>query len=216
MNIPRSLLGLVAIAPLVVGCASRTAPFNDMDKAQITVLRLAGPPPVTQPTAVPGATGGFTIPGLPPELQNMANQAAAGIQGVIPPGILPPGLIPGQPAAQPQQPQQPPVQLYKNSFVIAAQMPLSDDKIKNDLLDVLGSDKSFSGQRGNCFTPGMAVVMSRPSSPQPVEVLISLSCNQAQGDGFRWPYPSNGFSTDAHDKLQKIYEKLWGPVPSGA
>jgi hypothetical protein len=61
----------------------------------------------------------------------------------------------------------------------------------------------------------MAFSMMRPNAP-PADVMISLSCNQAVGDGFKWPYPGNGFSPEAHDRMAKVYEKLWGPVPPGA
>lgn len=216
----RTLAGLLLVLPLAAGCASRTAPFNDMDKAQITVLRLQGqePPPAATP-ATPGATpGAFPgIPGLPPEWQNAANQAAQGLQQMIPPGILPPGLIPGaNPGANPANPA-PQAQAPRfEGFIIVAQMPLTDDKTKNDLLDVFGHESSFNTNRGNCFVPGFGVSMQRPNQP-PVDLLVSFQCNQAMGNGFRWPYQANGFTPDTRDKLQKIYEKLFGPLPpSGA
>ena len=89
------------------------------------------------------------------------------------------------------------------------------EKFKDEILDIFGSEDSFSTQRGNCFMPGMGVSLARPNAP-PVDLLISLSCNQAQGDGFTWPYPKNGFTTETHEKLSQIYQKLWGPVPPGA
>jgi hypothetical protein len=181
-----------------------------MDKAQITVLRLSQPPPPPVAVAPPGGTP--LIPGIPPELQQMGNQILQGAQAVLPPGLIPPGLIPG--VGTPAQPQQPPPPMYKG-FAITAQQPLTDDKLKDEILDVFGHEDSFGSQKGNCFMPGMAVVMAR-SNAQPVEIMISLSCNQAQGTGFTWPYPVNGFTTDTHDRLQKVYEKLWGPVPAGA
>jgi hypothetical protein len=179
-----------------------------MDKAQITVLRLGGQPPPTQPQASPGMPA---IPGVPPELQAMGQQALQGLQGVLPPGVIPPGLIPGMP---PPAAPAPPPPMFKG-FVIQAQMPLSDDRLRNEILDVFGAESSFNDQRGNCFAPGMGVSISRPNGP-PVDLLISLSCNQAMGDGFRWPYPVNGFTRESHDRLSKVYEKLWGPVPPGA
>lgn len=208
---------LLVLLPLAAGCASRTAPFNEMDQAQITVLRLQGQE-VQQPTPQPAATAPSLIPGLPPDLQAMGQQAAQAINQALP-GLIPPGLIPGQPA-QPVQPAQPPQPRFKN-FVILASMPLADESVKNELLDIFGSESSFQADRGNCFFPGMGVSMQRApqanQAPQPpVELLISLSCNQAMGDGFRWPHPTNGFTPDTHQRLTKIFEKLWGPVPSGA
>jgi hypothetical protein len=182
-----------------------------MDQAQITVLKLQGqeaPPVATAPA--PGQAP--LIPGIPPELQQMGQQALQGLQAALPPGIIPPGLIPGQgapPVAQPAQPR------FKN-FVILGQQPLNDEEIKEELLDIFGSESSFSADRGNCFYPGLGISMVRPNSPVPVDLLVSLSCNQAQGDGFKWPYPVNGFTQETSQRLTKVYEKLFGPVPPGA
>ncbi len=212
-----SLTGLLVVLPLAAGCASRTAPFNEMDQAQITVLRLQGQE-VQQPAPQPAATAPSLIPGMPADLTALGQQAAAAINQALP-GVIPPNFLPGLPA-QPAQPAQPPAPRFKN-FVILAQMPLTDESVKNEILDVFGSEKSFQADRGNCFFPGMGVSMQRApqanQAPQPpVDLLISLSCNQAMGDGFRWPYPTNGFTPEAHQRLTKVFEKLWGPVPSGA
>jgi hypothetical protein len=212
----RILVGFALLAPLVTGCASRTAPFNDMDKAQITVLRLQGQEAPATPAAT-AATGATLIPGIPPELQQMGQAALQGLQQVLPPGVIPPGLLPGQPATPVVQPAQP---RFKN-FVILSQRQLTsddaDEELKDQMLDIFGDEDSFSGERGNCFYPGLGISMVRPNSPTPpVDLLISLSCNQAMGDGFRWPYPTNGFTAETHQKLARLYEKLWGPVPPGA
>jgi hypothetical protein len=211
----RTFAAFALMAPFVYGCAARTAPFNEMDEAQITVLRLQGQeaPPVQPATPAPGQPPQL-IPGLPipPELQQMGQQALQGLQQMLPPGVLPPGLVPGQAAPAPVAPPQP---RFKN-YVILAQTPLTDEEIKEEILDIFGDEDSFSAERGQCFFPGMGVSMVRPSNPVPVDLLISLSCNQAMGDGFRWPYPTNGFTPDTHQRLSKVYEKLWGPVPPGA
>lgn len=216
----RSLLSLTTILvvlPLAAGCASRTAPFNEMDQASITVLRLQGQEPAPQPAAQPAAVPG--IPGFPPELAAGAQALGQAVNQALP-GLIPPGLIPGLTPAQPTQPVQPPPPRFKN-FIILAQMPLSDEAVKNEILDIFGSEGSFQADRGNCFFPGMGISMQRAPQPNqapaaPVDLLISLSCNQAMGDGFRWPYPYNGFTPETHQRLTKIFEKLWGPVPSGA
>ncbi|WP_245677726.1 hypothetical protein [Chondromyces crocatus] len=209
------------MASSVVGCASRTAPFNEMDEASITVLRLQGQ---YTPTAVTPAapTGGLPqlIPGLtvPPELQQMGQQALQGLQQALP-GLIPPGLIPGQPqGAAPTVTTPPP--LFKNTFVIGSSRQLANDSVDKDLrdqiLDIFGDEDSFSADRGNCFSPGLGISMQRPNNPVPVDLLISLSCNQAVGDGFRWPYPANGFTGETRQKLTTIYQQLFGPVPPDA
>jgi len=204
MNTLRNFAGLVALLPLAFGCASRTAPFDQMDRAQITVLRLQAPPQPQSPLggALPGG-----LP-VPPQLQQMGQAALQGLQNVVPGlGNALPGLIPGQPQQQ-QLPQ------FKG-YSIVAQMPLADDRLKDQLLDIFGSESSFSNQSQNCFAPGMGVVFQQPNAPE-VDLLISLSCNQAKMDGARWPYAVNGFTPEARDQLAKIYEKLFGPVPPGA
>lgn len=210
----RTLTGLALFASLTTGCAARTAPFNEMDQAQVTVLRLQGqePTPVVTTPAQPPTL----IPGIPPELQQMGQAALQGLQQVLPPGMIPPGLLPGQPAPPITQPAQP---RFKN-FVILSQRQLTsdevDEELKEQILDIFGDEDSFTAERGNCFYPGLGISMVRPNNPTPVDLLISLSCNQAMGDGFRWPYAVNGFSSETHQKLTKVYEKLWGPVPPGA
>ncbi len=203
------------MAPFVYGCASRTAPFDQMDQAQITVLRLQGQEAPAPAPVTPAPAGPALIPGIPPELQQMGQQALQGLQQVLPPGVIPPGLIPGQPTTPQVQPQQQ-LPRFKN-FVILAQQPLVDEEAKNELLDIFGSESSFSGDRGNCFYPGLGISMVRPNNPVPVDLLVSFSCNQAMGDGFKWPYPMNGFTAETSERLSKIYQKLWGaPVPPGA
>jgi hypothetical protein len=191
-----------------------------MDQAQITVLRLQGvePPPVVQPVATPAPAAGLPmipIPGLSPEqqaqLQAAGQQLLQGAQSMIP-GL--PGLIPGQ--AQPQQPApiqpQPELPRFKG-FVILAQMPLMDEALKTELLDVFGEADSFQPSGSNCLTPGMGVAMVRPNAP-PVELLISFSCQRAVGDGFQWPHKVDGLTPQTSQKLSNIYQRLWmQPVP---
>jgi len=217
----RTFAAFALLAPFAVGCASRTAPFNDMDEAQITVLRLQGQytPPAA---AAPAATGQMPqlIPGLPvpPELQQMGQQAMQGLQQMLPPGVIPPGLLPGQPGAAPV-PAGPPPELFKNFVVVNKRALTTDDldeEIREQILDVFGDEDSFSPTAGNCFSPGLGITMVRPNNPVPVDLLISLSCNQAQGDGFRWPHPANGFTPETRQKLTGVYQQLFGPPPPDA
>lgn len=205
MNHLRNFASLVAILPLAFGCAARTAPFDQLDRAQVTVLRLQQPQAPQSPL---GQAGMPTLPGVPPQIQQMGQAVLQGVQNAVP-GLSNslPGLIPG---AQPQQ------QLPQfKGYSIVAQMPLADDALRDELLDIFGSESSFSSQAQNCFTPGMGFVFSQPNAPQ-VELLVSLTCNQAKMDGARWPYAVNGFTPETRDALGKIYEKMFGPVPPGA
>lgn len=204
MNTLRNFAALVAILPLAVGCAARTAPFDQMDRAQVTVLRLQAP---QQQSPLGGALpGGLPVP---PELQQMGQAVLQGVQQAVPGlGNALPGLIPG---AQQQQQQLPQFKGYS----IVAQQQLTDDRLKDQLLDVFGSESSFSNQAQNCFTPGMAVVFQSPNAPE-VDLIISFTCNQAKMDGARWPYAANGFTPSARAQLAQIYERFFGPVPAGA
>jgi hypothetical protein len=179
-----------------------------MDRAQITVLRLQAP----QPAAAP-AQGGLGIPGLPvpPELQQMGQAAIQGLGNVVP-GLANalPGLVPGM---QPQG-QQPQLPQFKG-FSIVAQQPVADDHLKDALLDIFGHESSFSNQAQPCFSPGMGIVFQRPNAPE-VDLLVSLSCNQAKMDGAPWPYAVNGFTPETRGQIGRIYERLFGPVPPGA
>jgi hypothetical protein len=207
MNSTPKLAGLLLLLPLAAGCVARTAPFDQMDRAQITVLRLSQPQAPASPLGQPGLIPG--LPGIPPQLQQMGEQVLQGVQNALP-GIIP-GMqgIPGMPQPQQQQPQ------FKGFTIAATPTPLTDLGLRDEILDLFGHESNFSNQVQNCFAPGMALVMQRPNAPE-VDLLISLSCNQAKIDGAPWPYPVNGFTPEARGQLGKIYEKLWGPVPPGA
>jgi hypothetical protein len=201
------------IAATSTGCAGRAAPFDKLDKAQVTILKLQAPP---QATAMPTPAGGAPlIPGIPPELQGLAEQTLQQLQQQ---GLIPPGLIPGMPGAMPGQPIAPQMPVYPNDpqWVIADQRPVVDDKLRDELLDIFGDKGAFNDQRGQCWFPGMAVSFQSPTQPQPVDVVISLSCNQAVGYGFQWPHPESGLTQDTHGKLSGIYQSMFGPVPPGA
>lgn len=210
----RTFIGLAVLSlPLATGCA-RTAPFDQMDQAQITVMRLTTPPPVAQPAPVTGQTG---FPGLPvpPELQAGANALLQGAQAAGLP--IPPGLIPGQTQPTQMQPTQPPPPMF-NGLAIVATMPVSNDDIKSDLLDVFGKESSFQdGAPMQCPTaPGMGVSMVRPGQPN-VDLLVSFSCNKTYGVGFPWPYKKDTLTTESSQKLSQIYQALFGvAVPPGS
>jgi hypothetical protein len=208
----RTLLGLtLLVAPLAAGCASRTAPFDQMDQAQITVMRLQAPPPpqATLPTGGPQLIPGVT---LPADLTALGQQAAAAAQAA---GIpIPPGLLPGAPAVTtPAQPQYP---LF-NGLSILASMPLTNEDQKDELLDLFGDEDSFQPGNPSCNTaPGMGVSFVRPGQPN-VDLLVSFSCSNAKGVGFAWPYKVDGLTSESMQTLNKIYSALFGmAVPPGS
>jgi hypothetical protein len=211
-----SVLGLALALPLATGCASRTAPFNDLDQASVTILKLQGQEVAQTPTPGVGAPGTIPmlpIPGLTPEQQQQMQQGIQQLgqaaQQMIP-GLQIPGLPGATPTTQPQQ-----QQMRFNGFVILDQRSIADSSTKDELLDTFGHEDSFSQNRGPCFTPGLGVVFQDPKKGN-VELMVSFSCNQVQGNGFRWPYQVNGLSPEASSKLRRIYEQNFGPLqPSG-
>ncbi|MDI1478962.1 hypothetical protein [Polyangium sp. y55x31] len=213
----RTFLGLALfVAPLSAGCASRTAPFDQMDQAQITVLRLtAPPPPPTVAATTPGALPG--IPGLPipPEMQAAGQQLLQGLNQAAP-GLIPPGLLPGGQTQQPAPAQQQ-VPLW-NGLAIVAQTPVTNEDMKNDLLDLFGDEDSFQAGANNCTTaPGMGVSFVRPGQPN-VDLVVWFTCSKAAGvTPFTLPYGKDMLTGESHQKLSTIYQALFGmAVPPGS
>jgi len=207
----RSVLGLLVLVPLAAGCSGRASPFNDMDQAQVTILKLQGQP---QPSLIPGAQPGgglpmIPIPGLSPDqnqqLQQGANQLLQGAGQLIP-GFQIPGMPGAQPGVMPQQ------QQMFNGFAVQASTPVADENTRNKLLDLFGKDDSFNTQVGPCFTPGMGVIFSDPKHGN-VELMVSFACNQVQGNGFKWPHPSNGMTPDTSNQLRMIYQQFFMQPP---
>ncbi|MBL9021875.1 MAG: hypothetical protein JNL21_06720 [Myxococcales bacterium] len=216
MNALRSCaVGLLVVLPVMGGCASRTAPFDKLDDAQMTILKLQGEEVAQNPLQPqPGGIPMLPIPGLTPEqqqqLQQQLQQGAQQLQQMIP--GLPP-LFP-QTGAQGTQQQQ---AARFNGFLILGQA-YGDEDMKEELLDTFGDEESFNQNRGQCFTPGMAVIFTPPDGSPNVEVMLSFACNQAMGNGFAWPYPANGLAPETSMKLRNIYMRAFGapPPPSGA
>jgi hypothetical protein len=189
------------------GCASRAAPFNKLDKAQVTILRLQGAQAATQPTPPPGMPP--LIPGIPipPEWQAAAEQFCRSLN-------LPfPCTMPGQPGVTPQP--QLPAYPADPRFQIADSRPVVDEKLKSKLLDILGDGDSFTQAPNTCYTPGMVVSFQDPQFPQPVDVAVSFSCQQAAAYGFQWPHKAAGLTPDTYRKLSEIYTSFFGPLPPG-
>ena len=85
--------------------------------------------------------------------------------------------------------------------------------LRDELLDIFGHESNFTNQVQNCFVPGMGIVMQRPNAPE-VDLLISLSCNQAKMDGAPWPHPVNGFTPDTRNQLGADLPEALGPRSS--
>ena len=208
MNLARSttLLGLLVLLPLAAGCNKRTAPFGNLDDASMTILKLQG----DQAGGNPLTGGGFPIPipGLTPEQQQQLGQVPGQLLGpfqqMIPqiPGL--PFLGGGGSANQPK---------FNGYTVLGSSY--GDDDTKDEILDLFGHEDSFNQNRGQCFTPDMAVVFTPADGSPNVELMISFGCNQAVGNGFQWPYAANGLTNDSSNKLRNIYQKSFQTQPAG-
>jgi len=208
-----AVFGLALALPVVAGCSGRASPFNDLDNAQVTILKLQGqqtPSPI--PGAQPGQFPTLPIPGLTPEQQAQLQQGAQQFGQAV--GQMIPGLqLPGMPGTQPvQQPQQ-----TFNGSVVLGSTPVADEDMKNRLLDDFGKEDNFNRNVGPCFTPGMGVVFSDPKKGN-IELMVSFSCNQVQGNGFRWPHPANGMTPEVSNDLRMIYQQMFmqPPPPQGS
>ncbi|MSP24960.1 MAG: hypothetical protein EXR75_07300 [Myxococcales bacterium] len=192
------------------GCASRAIPFDQLDKAQITIYKIQAPAPVAviSPLGTAPPNPCMLVP-LPPELQAMCLQAAQ----VLP--TLLPGLIPGLPAptANPT-PLAPPPMLFRAQWQIVDQRPIMDEATRKQLLDTLGAAESFTPRQSQCFTPGMAISFQSPNFIEPVDVVVSFSCGIANGFGFAWPHGTDyGLQPQSGQALSSIYQSLFGPLP---
>lgn len=96
----------------------------------------------------------------------MGQQLAQGLRReLLPPGVLPPGLHPRPAPATPVAPQPVAVPRFKG-YIILGQQPLMNADVKDEMLDVFGSEDSFGSNRGNCFYPEMGVAFVRQDEPR--------------------------------------------------
>lgn len=206
-----TLSGLVVVASLGTGCAARTAPFDNLDDAQMTILKLQGEQQATA-SPIPGVgTGTFPfpipLPGVTPDQliqqgQQTWNQMMPGV-----PFPFPGGTGTTAPAATPKY----------NGFTIL-QQSAGDEDTKDELLDLFGAEDSFNQNRQPCFTPGMAVIFTPPDGSPNVEVMVSFACNGAQTVGAQWPYAATGLTPESGNTLRNVYMRMFGtaPPPTGS
>jgi hypothetical protein len=185
---------------LSFGCAGTpAAPFDSFKSAPIQAFRLQNyePPPQVAPTA-PGQ-----IPGLPPEIQKWVQAGAS----MLPPGLLPPGLIPGVGA-----PAAPPVDntpRFHNFRVLGMPANVIDNKLREELIAIFGFQKNFDDTHGSCMYAEFGFSFARIGQP-PADVLVSLSCDQAQAHNFIWPHKSSGLTPDTAARISKVSQAIFG------
>jgi hypothetical protein len=208
------LFATLGFSAFAGGCASApAAPFDTLKNSQLVAYRLQNyePPAAPVATAPAGQPGALpVIPGLPPEIQQWAQQALPGLQQLIPPGILPP--MPGAAAPVPAPAAQVPRFV---DFRILGQTQVLDPELREDLGDLLGDEDNFQAQHSGCMYPELGLSFTSQSG-QRNDLLISFSCNQINAVNFTWPHASSGMSPDLVKKLADEFVPKMFPAGGSA
>jgi hypothetical protein len=213
MKIERAV-GLGLSASLLVACGAAPAkPFDTMKNANVLAFRLQNfePPPAPQAAAAPQP--GMMMPGIPPEITQLAQQALPGLQALLPPGLLPPGMLQGmgqpQAAPPPPPPDAPRFPMTQPNFRILNQTQVIDPDLREELGKLLGDSDSFQSAHANCMYAEMGISFTPPEGGPPNDMLISFSCNQVQARSFAWPHANVGMTPDTVKKLDGLVQKIW-------
>ncbi|MEM9692538.1 MAG: hypothetical protein AAGA56_08340 [Myxococcota bacterium] len=199
-------VSVLACLATTTGCASRAAPFNDLDQASVQIMRVKEQPAGGAPQVPAG------VP-VPPGFEQFAGLAQQTLEQLKATGMIPPGLnIPGLAGPAPTNPQLPPY-THEPHWGVEDSRPISDSALRDELLDIFGDGGSFNGNRQNCFNPSFAVSFASPTAA-PVDVVVSFQCNQAVGYGFQWPHPESGLTPETSQKLAQIHQQVFGVPPT--
>lgn len=185
------------------GCAGGlAAPFDQMKAQPVTVYRLQNFEP---PAPAMGANGlPLPIP-VPQEIQKWVG----GVGSMLPPNLIPPGILPGGTPAPSQD-----VARF-HAFRILGWMQVTDSAQKDEILEVFGKEKNWDATRSSCmyaeFGFSFGNTQPAPGQPLPLDVLVSLSCNQIQAFNFTWPHAGKASPTsDASSRIYGIVRKAFG------
>lgn len=208
-----SMTGLAVVAcTTAVGCATIAPPFDSIKNANTTVLRLQNYEPPAQtiggiPGGVPGAMP--TIPGIPAEIQQWAQQAAPALQQLLPPGLLPPGFL-GAPVL-PASPQAQQTGFRFHNRLVLGTAQVMDADTREDLAKLLGDEDNFQLEHQPCDYAELGMGWSPQPNMAPYEILISFSCNNIRAaQGFAWPHSTGiGMKPKLVEGLTAIIQKLF-------
>lgn len=207
---PRTALLAVALA---AGCASQpAAPFDTLKSANTTLLRLQNfEPQQQQATGAQPAAGTLpALPGLPQNLQQLAQQAAPLLQQYLPPGLLPPEMLQGAagggvlPSAQPQE-----FRFHGRRVLGTAQV--IDPEVGEELAELLGDEDNFQLEHQPCNLAEFGMGWNAQPGQPNYELLISFSCNQViAAQAFSWPHATGiGMKPDTVKKLAILIGKIF-------
>lgn len=193
-----------------VGCATTAPPFDSIKNANTTLLRLQNyEPPAAAPIGV--APGGVpVIPGIPPEIQQWAQQAAPALQQLLPPGLLPPGLLGGAAPLPPSPQAQQQGFRFHNRLVLGTAQVMDKD-LREDLGKLLGDEDNFQLEHQPCDYAELGMGWSPQPGMPPYEILISFSCNNIRAaQGFAWPHATGiGMKPKLVEGLTQVIQKLF-------
>jgi hypothetical protein len=192
------IIGLATL-PACASVGGLSPPFNAMRSAPITILRLQNfDLPPAQPQAAVAPLGLQ----IPPQIQEWINAGAH----MLPPGLIPPGLLPG--TAPP--PTQDNAQRF-HGFRVLGWTALSDPKLHDEVLNLLGHESNFVPQHGSCMYAEFGVSIGQPNNQPPADYLISLSCNQVQSASPPpWPYAENGVPAETAKGIVALVQRAFG------
>lgn len=186
---------VVVAAGASAACATVSPPFDKMKDQPMTVYRLQNfeQPQQPQAAAAPAVQ-------LPPQIQAWIQAGAS----LLPPGLLPPGLVPG---SAPTAPPAADVPRFHN-FRIVDYQPVNDPAVKRDIVDVFGHASNFQAATMSCVYAEFGFAMAQPNGPT-ADILVSLSCGQAQAFNIAWPYQQTGLTPDASKKIAAIVPRVF-------
>lgn len=169
------------------------------------MLRLQNyEPPANQPAAAGAAP---MIPGIPPEIQQWAQQAAPALQQLLPPGLLPPGLL--QAPTLPAQQQQQGFRFHGRLVLGTAQV--MDKDVREELGELLGDEDNFQLEHQPCDYSELGLGWSAQPGQPNYEILISFSCNNIRAaQGFGWPHATGiGMKPKLVEGLANVIQRLF-------
>jgi hypothetical protein len=202
-----------------MGCASHpAAPFDTLKNGNVTMLRLQNYEPAAAQPAAAGAAP--LIPGIPPEIQQWAQQAAPALQQLLPPGLLPPGLLQA-PTLPAQQTQQQGFRFHNRLVLGTAQV--MDQDLREELGELLGDEDNFQAEHQPCDYSELGLGWSSQPGMPNYELLISFSCNNIRAaQGFSWPHATGiGMKPKLVEGLANVIQRLFPtttmtPGPTGS
>lgn len=194
-----AVLGGVLLS-IASGCggSALSQPFESLKSANITMYRQQNNEPPAQPAqAQPGA--GVQ---LPPQIAQFGAAVAAQYPALAPLlTALPGGGTAGAPA--PETPR-------FHDFRILGWVPLTDQAMRTELLDILGHESNFTAPKETCMYAELGVSIAQPNNQPPADLLISLSCSTVRTFGFAWPYGNaTGLTADAGKRLMQLMSKAF-------